>query len=146
PAVGFTRYSGVGDDSEGPYANDNSSLQFVDNISWIRGKHAMRFGGEIRHDKYNQVGNQFARGSFIFDINATRNPATASGGDDFADFILGQVKRSEAAVAIADAQFRSLSFSLYADDVWKVTEVYPQRGLALRAHTALGRPDRPPDH
>lgn len=121
PAVGFTRYSGFGDDSEGPYANDNGALQFVDNISWIHGKHAFRFGGEIRHDRYNQVGNQFARGSFTFDINATRNPATASGGDDFADFILGQVKRSEAAVAIAEAQFRSLSFAAYADDVWKVT-------------------------
>jgi hypothetical protein len=121
PAVGFTRYSGFGDDSEGPYANDNGALQVVDNISWIRGKHALRFGGEIRRDRYNQVGNQFARGSFIFDINATRNPATASGGDDFADFILGQVKRSEAAVAIAEARFRAVSFATYVDDVWKVT-------------------------
>ena len=84
----------------------------------------MRFGGEIRHDRYNQVGNQFARGSFTFDINATRNPATASGGDDFADFILGQVKRSEAAVAIAEARFRSLSFAAYADDVWKVSSKF----------------------
>src|SRR5260370_17600018 len=45
PAVGFTRYSGFGDDSEGPYANDNSVLQFVDNISWIRSKHTLRFRG-----------------------------------------------------------------------------------------------------
>ncbi len=121
PAVGFTRYSGFGDDSEGPYANDNNALQFTDNVSWIHGKHAFRFGGEIRHDGYNQVGNQFARGSFIFDINATRNPATASGGDDFADFMLGEVKRSEAAVAIANAQFRALSFATYVDDVWKIS-------------------------
>ncbi len=121
PAIGFTRYSGFGDNSDGPYANDNNALQFVDNVSWIRGKHAIRFGGEIRHDAYNQVGNQFARGSFVFDINATRNPATSSGGDDFADFILGQSKRSEAAVAIASAQFRAISYALYIDDVWKVT-------------------------
>ncbi|MDQ6699387.1 MAG: carboxypeptidase-like regulatory domain-containing protein, partial [Acidobacteriota bacterium] len=122
PAIGFARYSGFGDDSEGPYANDNNAMQFVDNLSWIRGKHAFRFGGEIRRDSYNQVGNQFARGSFVFDINATRNPALGTGGDDFADFILGQVKRSEAAVAIAEAQFRALSFATYFDDVWKVTQ------------------------
>ncbi|MCC6390874.1 MAG: TonB-dependent receptor [Bryobacterales bacterium] len=121
PAVAFTRYSGFGDDSEGPYANDNNALQFVDNFSWVRGKHSFRFGGEIRRDAYNQVGNQFARGSFTFDINATRNPALASGGDDFADFLLGQVKRSEAAVQIAEAQFRSTSFAAYIDDVWKVS-------------------------
>jgi hypothetical protein len=121
PSVGFTRYSGFGDNSDGPFANNNSSMQFVDNLSWIRGKHSLRFGGEVRRDQFNQVGNQFGRGSFTFDINATRNPATASGGDDFADFILGQVKRSEAAVAIANAQFRATSFAAYADDVWKVT-------------------------
>ncbi len=121
PAVGFTRYSGFGDNSDGPFANNNSSLQFVDNVTWIRGKHSFRLGGEIRRDQFNQVGNQFGRGSFTFDINATRNPATASGGDDFADFILGQVKRSEAAVSIANAAFRATSFSLYTDDVWKIT-------------------------
>ncbi len=121
PAVGFTRYSGFGDNSDGPFANNNSSLQFVDNVSWIHGKNSLRLGGEIRRDQFNQVGNQFGRGSFTFDINATRNPATSSGGDDFADFILGQVKRSEAAVAIAAAQFRANSFSAYIDDVWKVT-------------------------
>ncbi|MCC6343844.1 MAG: TonB-dependent receptor [Bryobacterales bacterium] len=121
PAVAFARYSGFGDSSEGPYANDNNALQFVDNFSWVRGKHSFRFGGEIRRDAYNQVGNQFARGSFTFDINATRNPAMAAGGDDFADFLLGQVKRSEAAVQIAEAQFRSTSFAAYIDDVWKVS-------------------------
>lgn len=121
PAVAFDRYGGFGDDSEGPYANNNNAYQFVDNISWIRGKHAFRFGGEIRRDGYNQVGNQFARGSFTFQANATANPNVAGTGDDFADFLLGQVKRSEAAVAIATAQFRATSFAMYVDDVWKVS-------------------------
>lgn len=55
-------YSGFGNDSEGPYENNNSSLQFIDNFSVIRGKHSFRMGFEIRRDEYNQVGNQFARG------------------------------------------------------------------------------------
>jgi hypothetical protein len=126
PSVAITNYSGFGDDSEGPYANDNRSLQFVDNFSWTAGKHAIRFGGEARRDEYNQVGNQFARGSFLFDINATtitvKNAAGAlvsSGGDAFADYMLGQTKRAEAAVAIAQAQFRDWSYAWYVDDVWK---------------------------
>lgn len=127
PSIGVTNYSGFGDDSEGPYANDNHSMQFIDNFSWNRGKHALRFGGEARRDEFNQVGNQFARGSFLFDINATtttvRNASgalAASGGDAFADLILGQTKRAEAAVAIAEAKFRSWSTAFYVDDVWKV--------------------------
>ena len=120
PGVGFVRYSGFGDDSDGPYANDNNSLQFVDGISIVRGLHSFKLGGEYRRDNYNQVGNQFARGNFTFDGNATKNPTIAgSGGDEFADFLLGQVKRSEAAVAIASAKFLQNSFALYVDDTWK---------------------------
>jgi hypothetical protein len=128
PSVSLGKYSGFGDDSEGPYANDNNSLQFVDNVSWVRGKHSFRFGGEFRKDQYNQVGNQFARGSFTFEPNATSNPTTATGGDEYADFYLGQVRRAEAAVAIASAQFRSTSFAAYVDDVWKLT---PKLTLSL---------------
>ena len=120
PGVAFVKYSGFGDDSDGPYANDNNSLQFVDSLSIVRGLHSFKVGGEFRRDHYNQVGNQFARGNFTFDGNATKNPAIAgSGGDEFADFLLGQVKRSEAAVAIASAKFIQNSFALYIDDTWK---------------------------
>ena len=76
PNVTLINYSGLGDSTEGPYANDNNTLQFIDNFSWIRGKHTFRFGGEFRRDNYNQVGNQFARGQFTFQPNATQNPAT----------------------------------------------------------------------
>ena len=125
PSVGFANFSGFGDDTEGPYANDNNSMQFVDNFSWTHGKHSFRFGGEIRHDAFNQVGNQFARGGFGFDPDATGiSGATAAsrvGGNDFADFLLGYAKRSESAVQIATAQFRNMSYGAYFDDVWKVT-------------------------
>jgi hypothetical protein len=98
-------------------------LQFLNNTSWIRGKHAFRFGGEIRRDQFNQDGNQFARGSFGFEINATRRGPTGSnlGGDAFADFLLGDIRRAETAVAIGSARFRATSFVLYLDDSWKVT-------------------------
>jgi hypothetical protein len=123
PSISLSGFSGFGDDSEGPYANDNNSLQFIDNFSWIRGKHAFRFGGEVRHDGYNQVGNQFPRGSFIFETDATAlvNGGVKSGGSSFADYLLGYSRRSEAAVAVAQARFRSLSTALYFDDVWKAS-------------------------
>jgi hypothetical protein len=125
PSIGITNFSGFGDDSEGPYANDNNSLQFIDNFSWIRGKHSFRFGGEIRRDNYNQVGNQFPRGSFGFDPDATSvSGATAAqrvGGNAFADFLLGYSKRSESAVQIAAANFQNTSYGIYFDDVFKIS-------------------------
>ena len=67
PSVGISGFSGFGDDSEGPYVNTNHTFQWVNNLSWTRGKHSFRFGAEIRRDRYNQIGNQFARGSFGFE-------------------------------------------------------------------------------
>ena len=74
------------------------------------------------------MGNQFARGQFTFQPNATQNPATKSGGDTFADFLLGDLYQSEAAVSIASAKFRRNGWSFYIDDTWKVT---PKLTLAL---------------
>src|SRR4030088_1394937 len=70
PNVTLANYSGFGDDTEGPYANDNNTLQFLDSFSWIHGKHTVRTGGEFRREHFNQVGNQFARGQFSFQPNA----------------------------------------------------------------------------
>ena len=115
-------YSGFGNDSEGPYEINNNVLQIVDNFSIIRGRHSFKFGGEARRDRYNQVGNQFARGQFTFTNNATRNLAMSGRtGDNFADFLLGEVYQAEAAVSIAKAQFRTWSMALYFDDTWRLT-------------------------
>src|SRR5207247_2319001 len=112
-------------------------LQFVDNLSWVRGKHTIRFGGEFRRENYNQVGNQFARGQFTFQANATQNATTKTGGDTFADFLLGDLYQAEAAVSIASAKFRRNVWSFYFDDTWKLT---PKITLALGLRYELSPP------
>jgi hypothetical protein len=126
PSISISGFSGFGDDSEGPYVNTNQTWQFVDNFSLTKGSHSFRFGGEVRWDNYNQIGNQFARGAFLFEPNATGLPTaagtlTANTGNAFADFLLGYCKRCEVAVALASADFHSRSQYYYIDDSWKVT-------------------------
>ncbi|MGH9629316.1 MAG: TonB-dependent receptor domain-containing protein, partial [Bryobacteraceae bacterium] len=100
----------------------NHTFQFMDNLSIVTGKHAFKFGAEFRRDRYNQLGNQFPRGSFIFQAKATANPAArASSGHGFADFLLGESRRSERALGIANTMFRASFFYLYAEDTWKIT-------------------------
>lgn len=128
PNIAMDVYSGFGNSSEGPYENNNRAMQFINNVSWTTGKHSFKFGGEIRRDEYNQVGNQFARGQFTFQRTATNNfrlnannQSSPFGGDPFADFMLGQLSQSEAAVSIAKGQFRSTGFAFYVDDTWRVS-------------------------
>jgi hypothetical protein len=121
PNVTFANYNGFGDDTEGPYANDNNTTQFLDNFSWIHGKHTIRTGAEFRREHFNQIGNQFARGQFSFQPNATQDPITKTGGNTYADFLLGDLYQSEAAVAVGDAAFVRNGWSFYVDDTWKIT-------------------------
>jgi hypothetical protein len=121
PAVGLTGFSGFGDSSEGPYANKNHVYQVIDNFSWTTGRHSLRTGLEIRWDQYNQIGNQFARGSFGFEPNATSRLGAPGTGNSFADFLLGYCKRCEASVSLATINFRARSQYYYFDDTWKIT-------------------------
>jgi hypothetical protein len=112
PSISITGFSGFGDNTEGPYTNRNKAFEFNDSLNWIRGRHSFKFGGSVRYDMYNQVGNQFARGNFQFQNIAT--------GYAFADFLLGYTQQDEAAVALAVTQFRALSQAYFFSDTWKV--------------------------
>src|SRR5215831_14975830 len=103
PAVTFsgTGFQQIGDGTDAPYANDNNTLQFVEKLSWIHGKHNFRFGFEYNRQNFNQVGNQFPRGQFSFQPNTTRSPS-GTGGYAFAEFLLGNLYQSTYAVAIAN--------------------------------------------
>src|SRR5262249_22630034 len=59
--------------------------------------------------------------SFTFSQTQTWDPVTHTQGDAFASFLLGNVSLTEVAAQIASVQFRSNSFAVYFDDIWKLT-------------------------
>ena len=122
PTIGISGYNGFGDSTEGPYTNRNKVIEFVDNLSWIRGTHSFKLGGAIRLDHFNQDGNQFSRGAFNFDGRATGSltGVATPGAAAFADFLLGNQRTSEAAVALATTRFRAVSQAYYFNDTWRM--------------------------
>ncbi len=130
-------FTAIGDANDGPFANNNNTLQFVDKVSWIHGKHTFAFGGEYNRQNFNQVGNQFSRGVFTFQANATANPANGTGGFSFAEFLLGRIFVSTNAAAVADAKFERNVFHAFVDDTWKVT---PKMTLSLGLRYELTPP------
>ncbi len=118
--------------------------QFVDNFSWVIGKHALRIGGEFRDSKFPQVGNEFPRGQFYFDSQFTNtvtptgaNSATQSGGYAGADFMLGDSYDGIIAVSLASAKFTADEWSTYIDDTWRVN---PHLTLTLGFRWEVSQP------
>jgi len=112
PAVGILGFSGFGDDSNSPYVNNNTTFQWTDNVSWTRGTHSLKFGADIRRDRYNQEGNQFPRSSPGFQNQAT--------GYGMADYMLGYMYNNADAAGLANTQLRATSQAYYVTDTWKV--------------------------
>jgi len=113
--------SGFGDPSDGPFVMTAATFHASDGVSVIRGRHSFKFGGEARRDRFNELGNEFGRGSFEFPGTMTQNPNTKVGGYSAADFYLGYPTRAETAVANAFHQFRATALALYFDDSWRVS-------------------------
>jgi hypothetical protein len=122
PNVSFTGtgFTSIGDSTDGPFSNDNNTLQLLDKLSWTHGNHTLRFGFEYDRQNYNQIGNQYSRGQFVFQANATRSPSGA-GGYAFAEFLLGELYQSNIAVAIANGRFQRNVEHAFVDDTWKLT-------------------------
>ena len=119
---GFTNgISTFGNTTSAPFVLADATFQVVDNFSWTLGKHAIRFGGEVRRDRFNEYGNEFSRGQFLFNGSMTRNPFTNTGGDSFADFLTGYCSTCADAVTLAFTQFRATSQAYYIDDTWRAT-------------------------
>ena len=132
-----TGFTAIGDTNDGPYENKNNTLQFVDKLSWVHGRHTFAFGFEYNRQNYNQIGNQFSRGVFVFQANATRDPVTATGGYSFADFLLGDIFQSTNAVAVANAKYQRNVEHAFIDDTWKIL---PKLTLSLGLRYELTPP------
>ncbi len=102
-------------------------------MSITRGKHTFRFGGEVRRDLYDELGNSFPRGAFNFSGFATQNPGSTAGtGHAFADYMLGDVRTSDGAIILADTNLRRTGFSrLHRPHLEGAPEAHHQPRFAL---------------
>src|SRR5580692_1149905 len=116
-----------GNPTSSPFQINDKYFQFVDNYSWVIGKHSLRMGGEYRYNQFPQAGNEFPRGQFYFDTQFTNTitptgatTATQSGGYAGADFMLGDSYDGIIAVSLASAKFTANEWATYIDDTWRV--------------------------
>lgn len=99
------------------WANGNSqaqnTFQFIDHVSWFRGRHNFKFGADIRRYQVNDQQKPLAmRGSFTFDDQLS--------GFNYANFLLGLPSASQRAIARPNAYPRSTYSAFYIQDDFKI--------------------------
>ena len=77
PSISFSDgTAAIGSSGFLPSFEKQHSYVFTDNLSWTRGRHAAKFGGELRFEQFTILQPAAPRGSMSFGSDFTDNPAT----------------------------------------------------------------------
>jgi hypothetical protein len=120
-----------------PLDKQGRNIQFLDNLSWVRGRHTLKFGIDIEQVTLYAHVALYARPNFDFTGVYTQNPQNRSGtGSAFADFLLGYVNDYTVST-MPDNESRQHTFEGYVQDDWKVS---PRLALNLGLRYELAMP------
>lgn len=109
-------FNAIGRDKTGLLRSQ--TIQFADNLSWIKGRHTMKFGVDFRRVRYQDLesfGGSNDFGAFTF------NAGTFS-GNAFADLLLGLPSTSYIAQSGPDTRLHAYHTGVYAQDEWRVSK------------------------
>jgi hypothetical protein len=124
PSINFSgTYSTAGDPAS-LFTRRNNSFDLLENLSWSRGGHSMKFGAYIFRLQFNPSESPNARGSFTFTPRYTSSATGLADGNAFADFLLGYPSSAQAGIGPGGTEYgRSLWTHFYAQDDWRVNSV-----------------------
>jgi hypothetical protein len=89
PAIVVSGFTNLGSTAQERRQFPIRQWQFIDNYSWVRGKHTMKFGFEIRPSYNFEINRPLAAGQLNFNTFATGQPGNAATGYGLASALLG---------------------------------------------------------
>ena len=110
-----------------PEGRNDITGHLTDQVSWVKGKHQFRFGGEYRQAQLDEFYHRHATGSFTFDGSQTGvNVAAYDTADgqlvsSLADFLAGKTSAASITIGDPDRQVFVNTWFLNAGDSWQVS-------------------------
>ena len=95
--------------------------QLFESVTWIKGKHTVKAGGELRQNMYSINACFQCSGVFNFNTRLTGNPQGLAGtGSGLASFLLGAVADANVDSNVGTTN-PSFTQAYFAQDDWKIT-------------------------
>ena len=117
PQITFEGLTGLGGNINWPLlTGPNTNYDFVDHLSYLRGKHAFKFGGEIRDAVINQGSWQGGRGRFRF-----TDSGAFPGSTSLEDFLAGVPNNATLAVGSPQRNMTQWRYAGFVEDNWRIT-------------------------
>ena len=113
PFIQVNGYSTVGDPITGPRNTYENVYDYSGSLSWVRGKHELKFGGGYQHQKINVLQGIATNGFFVF----APFPVT----DAFASFLTGQAVVFLQGIGDFSRGIPGNNANWYVQDTYRVT-------------------------
>jgi len=122
PSIGFSDgTTAIGSSGFLPSIEKQHSYVITDNLSWTHGRHAAKFGAELRFEQFTIFQPASPRGNMSFGSEFTDNPASpGSGGESIATFLLG-VPDGGSITSLHNVIYNRQIYAVYGLDDIKVT-------------------------
>ena len=122
PSIGFSDgTAAIGSSGFLPSIEKQHSYVITDNLSWTHGRHAAKFGAELRFEQFTIFQPASPRGDMSFGSDFTDNPASpGSGGESIATFLLG-IPDGGDITSLHNVIYNRQIYAVYALDDIKVT-------------------------
>ena len=116
--VGFSQFGDLGL----PLGSQETTLQFIDNVSWTRGRHALKFGGNFASRPLDRTTSALNNGLFLFDGGGVANGLVPpiEGLSPALNDLAGGFTTLYQQGSAADVEGRTSSTNLFLQDDWKV--------------------------
>jgi hypothetical protein len=124
PSICFADYQCIGTNDYLPAIEKQNSFVLNENITWIRGRHSMKFGTELRREQFTILEDSAPRGDMTFSPDFSSNPGAPAGsapGDDIASFFLG-VPDGADIVNIHGPDYRRNILAFFGQDDFRVSD------------------------
>jgi Carboxypeptidase regulatory-like domain len=96
-----------------------NNYNFVNTLSWVKGPHVFRLGGEYTRINLDKLFPQVFNGELFF-TNTAADPANnIPARTDFQNFLLGSPQFSFGGGGVYNHEYRANDFAVFAQDDWK---------------------------
>ncbi len=99
-----------------------SVTQIAEALTWLRGRHTIKMGADLRWERLNVIQPPSPTGSFTFSNLFTDLPGTANTGTPFASFLLGQVQQFSIDLQQDEIRNRAHVQEYFVQDDWRLSD------------------------
>jgi len=116
PFVDLSGGVSIGNNFEGEIPQTGNTFQWSDNLTWVKGSHTMKFGADVRRQRFDQTLYFNVNGEYFYFGGGPNDTVTDT---FYPNYLLG-LPDSYIQGSAQTENVRSTIFALFAQDSWKV--------------------------